>query len=198
MEFVLQAVAHEWSHTYLFFHPLGNHYFSSPQLRTINETVANIVGREVARAALPALAPPGAGAAAPTPPAPPPPTGAGRPQEFDFRAEMQLTRREAERLLKQGTVEEAERYMEQRRRLFVAQGYNIRRLNQAYFAFHGSYADSPGSIDPIGPQLESLFQRAGSLREFVRAVEGVASYQDFVRLLAARGVAVEDGASRRR
>ncbi|MEK7214535.1 MAG: hypothetical protein AAB289_02940, partial [Chloroflexota bacterium] len=187
LEFVLQAVAHEWSHTYLFFRPLGNNYFSSRQLRTINETVANIVGREVARAALPGVAP--QGTAPPTPPAAPsPPAGASRPPQFDFRAEMRLTRQEAERLLKGGKVEEAERYMEERRRLFVAQGYNIRRLNQAYFAFHGSYADSPGSIDPIGPQLESLFQRAGSLQAFVRMVEGLSTYQDYVSLLAAQGI----------
>ncbi|MSQ28370.1 MAG: hypothetical protein EXR51_09585 [Dehalococcoidia bacterium] len=186
LEFVLQAVAHEWSHTYLFFRPLGNNYFSGRQLRTINETVANIVGREVARAALPRVAPPVP--AAPPQPVPTPPAGAPRPPQFEFRAEMRQTRQEAERLLKDGKVEDAERYMEERRRLFVTQGYNIRRLNQAYFAFHGSYADSPGSIDPIGPQLESLFQRAGSLQAFVRMVEGISTYQDYVNIMATQGI----------
>ncbi len=73
--------------------------------------------------------------------------------------------------------------MEERRREFVANGYGIRKLNQAYFAFHGSYADSPTSISPIGGQLESLRQRSASLGGFVRAVAQISSYRDLEELL---------------
>ena len=44
--------------------------------------------------------------------------------------------------------------MEEKRQFLAANGYYIRKLNQAYFAFHGSYADTAGSIDPIGPKLD--------------------------------------------
>ncbi len=44
----LIIAAHEWTHHYLFFRPLGLHYYSSNDLRTINETVANLVGNEMA------------------------------------------------------------------------------------------------------------------------------------------------------
>ena len=40
----LQVATHEWMHDYLYFHPLGSRYFASDTLRTINETVADIVG----------------------------------------------------------------------------------------------------------------------------------------------------------
>ncbi|MDA1010473.1 MAG: hypothetical protein O2888_03250 [Chloroflexi bacterium] len=45
---LLQVAAHEWVHHYLAFYPLGFRYFESPDLRAINETVADIIGDEVA------------------------------------------------------------------------------------------------------------------------------------------------------
>ena len=181
LDFVLQSVAHEWSHTYLFFKPLGFNYFQSRQMRTINETVANIIGREISRQLVPQFRE--AAAAPETPPA------TGAKPAFNFRQEMRATRLEAERLLAEGRVETAELYMEERRKDFVRQGYYIRKLNQAYFAFHGTYADTPGSVDPIGPQLKALFERSGSLIAFVQAVEGIGSYQDFQQVLQQYGIA---------
>ena len=43
----LKLAAHEWLHQYLFFQPLGAHYYDSDTLRTINETVADIAGEEM-------------------------------------------------------------------------------------------------------------------------------------------------------
>lgn len=191
LDFALQTIAHEWAHTYLFFRPLGFNYFSANQMRTINETVANLVGREVSKAIVaewfpPTPAAPPAATASPTatPTAPATPT----PAPFNFTREMRETRLQAEELLKAGKLDEAEAYMEERRKLFVQRGYAIRRLNQAYFAFHGSYADTPGSVDPIGPALDRLLRAAGSVQAFVQAVEGVGSYADYLQVLARFGV----------
>jgi len=41
-------------------------------------------------------------------------------------------------LLHFGRVKDAEQYMELRRQYFGENGYQLRRLNQAWFAFHGS------------------------------------------------------------
>ena len=43
----LQVASHEWMHDYLYFQPLGARYFANDTLRTINETVADIVGTEM-------------------------------------------------------------------------------------------------------------------------------------------------------
>lgn len=189
LDFALQTVAHEWMHTYLISRPLGFNYFSSPQMATINETVANLVGRDVGRGIQAAHFPPRPAAAPPaTTPAPASTPVEPALERFDFRREMRATRLEAERLLQAGQVEAAETYMEERRRLFAQQGYAIRKLNQAYFAFHGSYADTPGSIDPIGPALEQVLQATGSVSAFVRAVESIGSYADYQALLARYGV----------
>jgi nucleoside-diphosphate-sugar epimerase len=61
-------------------------------------------------------------------------------------------------------------------RHLLENGYPVRRINQAYFAFNGFYAFSPGSIDPIGPKLQTLFEREGrDWKRFYDAVKRLAS-----------------------
>ncbi|MEE9286360.1 MAG: hypothetical protein V3V35_11610, partial [Dehalococcoidia bacterium] len=45
----LELAAHEWTHHYLFFHPLGRAYNASQDLTTLNESVADVVGKEIGR-----------------------------------------------------------------------------------------------------------------------------------------------------
>ena len=87
---------------------------------------------------------------------------------------------EMEDLLADGEVEGAEAYMEERRRLFVAQGYNIRKINQAYFAFYGSYATGPGATSPIGEQLRQLREESDSLKDFLDTVAQFGSYGKYL------------------
>ncbi|HET6615713.1 MAG TPA: hypothetical protein VFH62_07485 [Dehalococcoidia bacterium] len=169
--FVLQDIAHEWLHHYLYFTPLGRRYYDSAELRTLNETVANIAGDEIgdemfARYPLPGAQPEASATAqAPDDAAPTPaPT-------IDFTAEMRGLRRNVEALLADGKIDEAERLMEEKREFLADNGYYIRKLNQAYFAFHGSYADTAGSIDPIGPKLQALRDETGSVTAFVHAAQ---------------------------
>ncbi|MEE8347657.1 MAG: hypothetical protein V3S20_09940, partial [Dehalococcoidia bacterium] len=114
----------------------------------------------------------------------PPAAPAEAPRDFDFRAEMRALRLQVEELLAQGRVAQAERLMQEKRDEFEANGVYIRRINQAYFAFQGSYADTASSIDPIGPKLQRLRERTGSAVEFVRLVRSLTSEADLDRLLA--------------
>ncbi len=194
----IEAAAHEWAHHYLTFFPLGFNYDATPETITINETVASIVGTEIGWAVLdryyPDLAPP------PPDYAPLPPTNPGLPADgpspaFDFRAEMRTTRVHVDELLAAGRIQEAEQYMQARRVLFVENGYAIRKLNQAYFAFYGSYADEPGAAgaDPIGPALRELRFRSASLADFIRTVRGLTSLADIQRALDERRPVLEAG-----
>jgi hypothetical protein len=108
------------------------------------------------------------------------------PPEFDYRMEMRNTRIRVDELLAEGKIEEAETYMEERRQIFVNEGYAIRKLNQAYFAFHGSYADAPGAAgeDPIGPTVLRLRARSPSLYIFVNQVAGVTRLSELEMLLS--------------
>jgi len=70
--------------------------------------------------------------------------------------------------------------MEQKRQYLASKGYYIRKLNQAYFAFHGTYADSPTSISPIGPELKELRSRSASLKDFLNTVSGMTNRQELI------------------
>ncbi len=48
---LLELTAHEWLHTHFFFHPFGQALFRDAEMFTLNETVANLFGREVALSA---------------------------------------------------------------------------------------------------------------------------------------------------
>jgi hypothetical protein len=99
---------------------------------------------------------------------------------FDFRAEMHETRVTADKMLAEGKIEEAEAYMEQRRQFLWENGYLLRKLNQAYFAFHGAYADSPGGAageDPVGPAVRALREQSDSLADFVNTIAWMSSFE---------------------
>ncbi|OQY21871.1 MAG: hypothetical protein B6I34_06705 [Anaerolineaceae bacterium 4572_32.1] len=186
LPWIVDTIAHEWSHNYLFLRPLGWHYGDSGQMTTINETVASIFGQEICRKVLaryyPELEPPHIKRRHNIGWEPPPED----PGSFDFGREMRETRLRVDELLGQGKIKEAESYMETRRQIFVEHGYtHLRKLNQAYFAFHGSYATAPGAVDPIGPLLKRLRLRHDSLKSFIDALQNVTSYQELEQILAA-------------
>lgn len=184
INFLADVVAHEWAHHWLTLHPLGISYLAAPELRTINETVASMVGAEVGARVIERFYPEFA-------PEPEMEEG-GKEKEhaskttFDFRAEMGKTRVRVDELLAAGQVEEAEEYMEERRRFLWENGYRIRKLNQAYFAFYGAYADVPGQRgqDPIGPTLLALREQSPSLRAFMDQVAPITSLEDLQQLAA--------------
>ncbi len=183
LDWLTEVVLHEWTHNYLTFRPLGWAYDASAETRTMNETTASLLGKALGRALLeryyPDLVPP------------PPPEATGSagetaPPAFDFNAEMHETRVEVDRLLAEGKEEDAEAYMEARRQRLVEHGYIIRRLNQAYFAFHGAYADSPQSAagaDPVGEAVREMWDLSRSPAEFLRTMARMNSYEDLLRAL---------------
>ncbi len=181
LRWVLSTIAHEWVHNYMVFYPLGWHLFDSPGMNTVSESIASLIGDEIGNQAalqyygLPLPTP------APTTPHIPPPQPDS--QQFDFNTEMRRTRVHVDKLLELGMIEEAEAYMEVRRREFVEHGYALRKLNQAYFAFHGSYATHPSAIDPIGPKLQELRSYTPDLATFLREVRQIKKPADIDTIL---------------
>jgi hypothetical protein len=185
INWLVEVVSHEWTHNYLTWHPLGLLYLESPELQTMNETTANIVGKEIGAALIaryyPERVPPEQVAAA------------SSTQEenlaapvFDFQNEMHTTRVRVDELLAQSKVDEAEQYMEERRLMFWNHGYVIRKLNQAYFAFYGSYADvpvGPAGEDPVGAAVRELRAQSDTLVEFLNRMAGLTSFEALKQLL---------------
>ena len=184
LDWLSEVVAHEWTHNFLSLRPLGINYFTSPELRVMNETTASIAGKEIGRAVLemfyPELVPP-----------PDPGTDLLEPTEppaFDFRAEMHETRVTVDGLLADGEIGEAESYLERRRSFFWEHGYQIRKLNQAYFAFYGAYADEPGGAagaaeDPVGEAVRALRAQSPSLAAFLNRISWITSFEQLQRVV---------------
>ena len=168
LQFTINAAIEEWLHQYLFFKPLGFLYAldlagisKNYEIAIMNETLAGMTSREIGSilyqdyysqylegdSQLEAAE-----------------TG------FDFNQEMRDIRLAVDNYLAKGEIEQAEVFMEQKRLFLASKGYYIRRLNQAYFAFYGTYADRPTSIDPIGAELRELREQMVSLSEFLNAV----------------------------
>ncbi|MBX3053512.1 MAG: hypothetical protein KF753_18695 [Caldilineaceae bacterium] len=192
LEWVVSTVVHEWVHNYLTLFPLGMRFGSSPELTTLNETVADIVGDEVGRRVLvryyPEFARPEATQAGQTPEQsaePSVPLPEPDPPPFDFNREMRTTRLRVDELLAAGRYIDAEAYMEARRQVFVENGYHLRVLNQAYFAFHGSYATGGASSSPIGDQLQELqrIKTPDDIAGFLHTVRWFTSAGDLERVL---------------
>ena len=174
--------AHEWLHHYLFAFPLGQTYDFSAESRVINETTANIFGRAIAPLVIERYYPDLVQNPQPT-------LISHTPQDtpFDFGAAMDETRRQVDDLLAAGEVEEAEAYMEERRRLFVDNGYAIRKLNQAYFAFYGGYqsgAPGAGGSDPTGPAVQAILDASPSLHEWIVTMRGITSRDELLAMVA--------------
>lgn len=185
LNWIVSTIAHEWIHNYLTLRPLGFLYNETPELRTMNETTASIAGDEIGVLIIEKFYPERKPASLLTwklvalPSDIPNPADFPRPP-FDFRAQMHETRINVDIMLADGRIEEAETYMEQRRQVFLRNGYLLRRINQAYFAFFGAYADAPGGAagqDPVGPAVRALRDQSTSLVGFVNRISWMWSFE---------------------
>ena len=186
LRYTIETATHEWVHQYLAFRPLGFRYVldaaglaQDPDIRSMNETVADMVGKEIGDMVYEKYYREAVAAVSGQPPAP----GNGETTEepkpsFDFSAEMRAIRKQVDLMLSQGKIDEAEQYMNERRDYLASHGYYIRKLNQAYFAFYGSYTDSPTSVDPIGVEMKQLRSESGSIKEFLTRASSITSREE--------------------
>ena len=173
---VLRTAAHEWLHVYWFFRPFGQAFWTSEEMATLNETAADIAGRELGDETFVSM---GGDLS----------DNARRylPQEDRdprFTRMMRETRRRAEELLAEGKVAEAEEYMKERWWLMRLGGYGLRKLNQAFFAMHGIYGESVTSVSPIGDEVAEFRSYFANTGDFIRALSGISSYDEFLERLA--------------
>ena len=174
-ESTLDIVAHEWVHHYLIFHRLGLAYGANEDMRTINETVADIAGDEIAAAAM----------ADASYEDPPPSDTALRWR--DIRSEtdpiLRQLRIDVDALLADGLVDRAEALMTEVRLELALRGRPYRRINQAFLAFRGGYAASPSSASEWGGRLVAFRAQSSTLAEFMNGIRGVGSAQEADELL---------------
>ena len=184
LRWTLQTAAHEWLHHYLFFRPLGQQIFSNEEMQTLNETVADLAGREISDRVMVLLEEPvGSISQACTELHQDEIPYKNDDPSFSFNKEMHETRLNVDKLLSEGKIAEAENYMDERRSFFYQNGFNIRKINQAYFAFLGTYAENPASVSPIGPQVKKFRELTPSLEIFIKEIGSVSEYSQFIEKL---------------
>jgi hypothetical protein len=174
LRFTIDTATEEWLHQYLVFKPLGFRYLleltgvsRNYEIATINETLVGMVSKEIGSIVREEYYPEYGNEGNQT-----------VESEFDFNREMREIRKTVDKYLAQGEIEQAEEFMEQKRQYLASMGRYIRKLNQAYFAWYGTYADSPTSISPIGLELKKLRSQSSSLKDFLDKVAVITSRQE--------------------
>lgn len=172
LQLTIDTATEEWLHQYLVFTPLGFFYLldltgisRNYEIATINETAASMTSKEI-------------GAMVTERYYPDDEDNKQEADSLDFNLEMREIRQAVDQYLAQGEIEQAEEFMEQKRQELAAMGYPIRKLNQAYFAFYGTYADSPTSISTIGVELKKLREQSASLKDFLDTVAAITSGEE--------------------
>ena len=168
---IFRTAAHEWLHNYWFFRPFGQSMWDSDEMYTLNETAADIAGDEIGDLAFSNF---GGDLSDP---------GNKYLTNTDYQSQvatiLKETRQKTEMLLEENKVTEAEAYMKSQWWRLKLSGYNIRKINQAFFAFRGNYATSSSSTSPIGDELKEyrgFFSNSGS---FIRSLSKIKNYDQF-------------------
>ena len=175
----IDMAIHEWTHHWLFFRPLGKKWWAGGDIRTINETVADIVAKEVGEHVYANI------------------QGAQKydlainnnksaNEVFNFREFMLVTRLKLETLLSENRLAESEDWLETRRTELANYGFSIRKLNTAYFAFYGTYATDPrsGEESPLLKQIEKVRESSSSLSVFLKNISKITTVEELKKLAA--------------
>ena len=170
------ATSHEWLHQYLIFHPLGRSYFSSKEMKEINETLANIFSKKLLKSLCEkdfeiknkiCSEPP-----------------LKDENKFDYREFMRKLRINVDQLLSEGKINNAEKLMNESTLILNDNGIKIRKIIQAWFAFNGTYGDSPSSISNFNDELNKLIDSYGTLKDAINDIKNISSldeYKDMIK-----------------
>ncbi|MBA4715472.1 MAG: hypothetical protein ACJ0GV_02715 [Dehalococcoidia bacterium] len=165
---------HEWLHQYLIFYPLGRSYFSDIKMKEINETLANIFSEKLLislclkefelKEAICSIK-------------------YKEKNEFDYSNFMKNLREDVDNFLLQKKILAAEELMKNATLELNNNGYNIRKINQAWFAFNGTYADSPSSTSNVDDELLKFIDSQPSLKEAIDKLRNIKSLKDYYKLI---------------
>ncbi len=162
--FLISTISHEWLHHYLFFFPLGRSYFKGGDMIFINETLADLFAIQITNNKK---------------------TEESISDKF-FKPFMKETREKVDKLLINNEVEMAEKYMNQRVLELNENGYKVRKINQAYFAFYGNYGTSPSSTHNYHKKLSDLLITYDSFAEFLNEIKMIDDVNKFESLINLR------------
>jgi len=169
------TISHEWLHQYLIFHPLGRSYFSNTEMKEINETLANIFSKKLLKSLcekdfeikneMCSVSP------------------LKDENKFDYREFMKKLRINVDQLLSEGKINNAEKLMNESTLILNNNGIKIRKINQAWFAFNGTYGDSPSSTSNFNDELNNLINSYGTLKDAINDIKNISSLDEHIDMI---------------
>ena len=169
------TISHEWLHQYLIFHPLGRSYFSNTEMKEINETLANIFSKKLLKSLcekdfeikneMCSVSP------------------LKDENKFDYREFMKKLRINVDQLLSEGKINNAEKLMNESTLILNNNGIKIRKINQAWFAFNGTYGDSPSSTSNFNDELNNLINSYGTLKDAINDIKNISSLDEYIDMI---------------
>ena len=169
------TISHEWLHQYLIFHPLGRSYFSNTEMKEINETLANIFSKKLLKSLcekdfeikneMCSVSP------------------LKDENKFDYREFMKKLRINVDQLLSEGKINNAEKLMNESTLILNNNGIKIRKINQAWFAFNGTYGDSPSSTSNFNDELNNLIDSYGTLKDAINDIKNISSLDEYIDMI---------------
>ena len=98
---------------------------------------------------------------------------------------MKKIRINVDQLLSEGKIKNAEKLMNESTLILNNNGIKIRKINQAWFAFNGTYGDSPGSTSNFNDELNNLIDSYGTLKEDaindIKNISSLDEYKDMIK-----------------
>ena len=167
--------AHEWLHQYLILFPLGRAYFKDTNMKIVNETLANIYSERlfnnvcskkiklqdvICNSKKNILS-----------------------DKFNYQLFIKNLRLDVDELLKLGKINQAEKQMESARAELESKGFYVRKINQAYFSFYGTYGGNPESTNEYHDNLVQIRAKYENLGEMVHDIKYADNIEKINKLL---------------
>lgn len=170
----LKISAHEPSHQKSFWpssllYILNNRgIIKNPDIETINETLADIVGEEITQKVLNEFESKGIKEKV---------VFEAPKTVFDINKELRDTRIEVDKLLQAGEIEKAKEYMKGKEGQLRAKGFSDIVVKQATLARVDKYSVQTSSVNPIGGLMRKLRAKSKSLKDFFNKASQITSLE---------------------
>ena len=165
---IIRNTIHEWLHQYFSLYNLGQNIYKDNKMLALNETLVSYISEELTGNILINKTQS---------------TNIKTKEINAFNSEIRFTRSITDNLLSKNKINLAEKFMLAQKNKLNDHGYQIRKINQAYFAFYNSYGKSPQSTSNILSKLECIRTKNSKLIMFINKLKNIDSFSKFENII---------------
>jgi len=165
---IINNTIHEWLHQYFSLYDLGQNIYKDNKMLALNETLVSYISEELANNIMINETQS---------------TKIKTKEINSFNSEIRFTRSITDNLLSKNKIDIAEKFMLSQKNKLNDQGYQIRKINQAYFAFYNSYGNTPQSTNNILSKLKCIRTKNAKLNVFINKLKNINNFSKFENIL---------------